>query len=123
MAAAEAASRHAPPGQGEAFVQAGGGDRARCRRDRSQRPQHPPGHQPAEQPFQRLATARSSDGDGHGLGLPIVRAIAAAHGAALATRARRGGGMHVQVSFPASGAAATRREPQTAEARTGIMGL
>ncbi len=75
------------------------------------------------QPFQRLATARSSDGDGHGLGLPIVRAIAAAHGAALATRARRGGGMHVQVSFPASGAAATRREPQTAEARTGIMGL
>ena len=75
------------------------------------------------QPFQRLATARSSDGDGQGLGLPIVRAIAAAHGAALATRARRGGGMHVQVSFPASGAAVTRREPQAAEARTGVMGL
>jgi len=75
------------------------------------------------QPFQRLATARSSDGDGHGLGLPIVRAIAAGHGAALAARARRGGGMHVQVGFPASGAAVTRREPQAAEARTGVMGL
>jgi signal transduction histidine kinase len=75
------------------------------------------------QPFQRLATARRSDADGHGLGLPIVRAIAAAHGATLTTRARPGGGMHVQVSFPASGAAITQREPQTAEARTGIMGL
>jgi signal transduction histidine kinase len=53
------------------------------------------------QPFQRLATTRSSDGDGHGLGLPIVRAIATAHGATLTTRARPGGGLHVQVSFPA----------------------
>jgi signal transduction histidine kinase len=53
------------------------------------------------QPFQRLATTRGSDGDGHGLGLPIVRAIATAHGATLATRARPAGGMHVQVSFPA----------------------
>jgi len=35
------------------------------------------------QPFQRLAAGRSSDGDGHGLGLPIVRAIAVAHGATL----------------------------------------
>src|ERR1700684_3411922 len=73
-----------------------------------------PGIAPGEigrlmQPFQRLATARSSDGDGHGLGLAIVRAIATAHGAALATRARRGGGMHVQVSFPASEAAVTQR--------------
>jgi signal transduction histidine kinase len=53
------------------------------------------------QPFQRLATTRGSDGDGHGLGLPIVRAIATAHGATLATRARPAGGMQVQVSFPA----------------------
>jgi len=75
------------------------------------------------QPFQRLATARSSDADGHGLGLPIVRAIATAHGATLTTRARPGGGMNVQVSFPACGAAITQREPQTAEASTGIMGL
>jgi signal transduction histidine kinase len=67
------------------------------------------------QPFQRLATARSSDGDGHGLGLPIVRAIAVAHGATLATRARPEGGLHVQVSFPVSEAAATQREPQAAE--------
>jgi hypothetical protein len=51
-------------------------------------------------------------------GLPIVRAI----DAALATRAQRGG-MQVQVSFLASRAAVTRREPQAAGARTGVMGL
>jgi signal transduction histidine kinase len=75
------------------------------------------------QPFQRLATTRSSDGDGHGLGLAIVRAIAAAHGAALTARARPGGGLHVQVSFPASGATVTQRKPDTAEAEMGVMGL
>jgi signal transduction histidine kinase len=75
------------------------------------------------QPFQRLATTRSSDGDGHGLGLAIVRAIATAHGGTLTARVRPGGGMHVQVRIPASGAAVTQREPHTAEARTGVMGL
>ena len=65
------------------------------------------------QPFQRLATARSSGGDGYGLGLPIVRAIATAHGAALTTRARPDGGLHVQVSFPADTVIA-RREPHAA---------
>ena len=74
------------------------------------------------QPFQRLATARSSDYGGHGLGLPIVRAIAAAHGATLITRARPEGGLHVQVSFPADTVIA-RREPQAAEAWAGVMGL
>jgi signal transduction histidine kinase len=68
------------------------------------------------QPFQRLAPTRSSDGDGHGLGLAIVRAIASAHGATLTTRARVGGGMQVQVSFPADGAAITQRVPDAAEA-------
>jgi signal transduction histidine kinase len=74
------------------------------------------------QPFQRLAAARSSDGDGHGLGLPIVRAIATAHGAALTTHARPQGGLQVQVSFPA-GASIARREPQAAEVGAGVMGL
>jgi signal transduction histidine kinase len=74
------------------------------------------------QPFQRLATARSSDGAGHGLGLPIVRAIATAHGATLITRARPEGGLHVQVSFPADIVIA-RREQQAAEVWAGVMGL
>jgi len=69
------------------------------------------------QPFQRLATARSSDGEGHGLGLAIVHAIATAHGGTVTARARPGGGMRVQVRFPASGAPVTQREPHTAEPR------
>ena len=54
------------------------------------------------QPFQRLGIARTSNGSGHGLGLSIVRAIATAHGAALTANARPEGGLHIEVSFPAS---------------------
>jgi signal transduction histidine kinase len=75
------------------------------------------------QPFQRLATARSSDGDGHGLGLPIVRAIAAGHGAALTTRARPEGGLHVEVRFLADGAAIARQEAHATDVGAGVMGL
>ncbi len=53
------------------------------------------------QPFQRLTTARTSNGNGHGLGLSIVRAIATAHGATLTTHARPEGGLDIEVSFPA----------------------
>ncbi|MFD4511651.1 sensor histidine kinase [Streptomyces sp. NPDC058457] len=50
------------------------------------------------EPFQRL---RRTAGDGHhGLGLSIVRAIATAHDATLAARARPGGGLIVEISFP-----------------------
>jgi signal transduction histidine kinase len=75
------------------------------------------------QPFQRLASTRSSDGDGHGLGLPIVRAIATAHGAALTTRARPGGGLHVEVSFPVSKAVAAQQDSRAAEAGAGVVGF
>jgi len=75
------------------------------------------------QPFQRLAATRSSDGDGHGLGLPIVRAVATAHGAALSTRARPGGGLHVQVSFPVGGAAITQQDSRAIEAGPGVVGF
>ena len=51
------------------------------------------------QPFQRLG-ARRARGDGHGLGLSIVRAIAAAHGAAITAQPVPGGGLAVAVSFP-----------------------
>jgi len=52
------------------------------------------------QPFQRLGTDRVSHGEGLGLGLSIVQAIADAHGASLAARPRPGGGLNIQVTFP-----------------------
>jgi signal transduction histidine kinase len=53
------------------------------------------------QPFQRHGTDRTRHTGGHGLGLAIVAAIAAAHGAALTAHARPGGGLDITVSFPA----------------------
>jgi signal transduction histidine kinase len=53
-----------------------------------------------QQPFQRLGTARTSHGDGHGLGLSIVHAIATAHGATLAVHPEPAGGLHVTIRFP-----------------------
>jgi signal transduction histidine kinase len=52
------------------------------------------------QPFQRLASTRGNDAEGHGLGLSIVAAIAGAHDAALAVEPRPGGGVRVGVGFP-----------------------
>lgn len=55
------------------------------------------------QPFHRLTPARNGQaGDrGLGLGLSIVEAIAATHRANLTARPQPGGGLTVQVSFPA----------------------
>jgi signal transduction histidine kinase len=53
------------------------------------------------QPFHRLAPDRVGHRDGLGLGLSIVEAIAAAHGANLAIRPRSGGGLEVEVWFQA----------------------
>ena len=53
------------------------------------------------QPFQRLGVARVRNAGGHGLGLAIVRAIADAHDATVTARAREGGGLDIDVSFPA----------------------
>jgi signal transduction histidine kinase len=49
------------------------------------------------QPFQRLGPART--GEGLGLGLSIVRAVATAHNAAVDAQARPEGGLEVRVSF------------------------
>lgn len=52
------------------------------------------------EPFQRLDPGRTHHKDGHGLGLSIVRAIAAAHGAIVSANAPPGGGLCVSVGFP-----------------------
>jgi signal transduction histidine kinase len=54
------------------------------------------------QPFQRLGGVRTANGDGYGLGLSIVRAIADAHGATLTARAQPEGGLDIEVTFPPS---------------------
>lgn len=54
------------------------------------------------QPFQRLNSNPRSFSAGVGLGLAIVEAIATAHGALIAARARSGGGLEIQVGFPAT---------------------
>lgn len=51
------------------------------------------------EPFQRMR--RVADDAHHGLGLSIVRAIAVAHGAALTAHAHPGGGLTVEINFPA----------------------
>lgn len=53
------------------------------------------------QPFQRLGGSRVRNAGGHGLGLAIVRAIADAHDAIVTARAREGGGLEIDVIFPA----------------------
>ena len=52
------------------------------------------------QPFRRLNASSRSFGDGVGLGLAIVHAIAEAHAATLTARAQTGGGLRIDVSFP-----------------------
>jgi signal transduction histidine kinase len=52
------------------------------------------------QPFQRLGPRPARRDGGHGLGLSIVRAIAAAHGATITAEPRPGGGLAIEVAFP-----------------------
>jgi hypothetical protein len=54
------------------------------------------------QPFRRLGHDRTGSQNGHGLGLSIVAAVAAAHGGTLDLRARRQGGLRVQITLPAA---------------------
>ena len=48
----------------------------------------------------RTAGGRTGSQNGHGLGLSIVAAVAAAHSGALALSARPEGGLRVQISLP-----------------------
>jgi signal transduction histidine kinase len=63
------------------------------------------------QPFERLG--RHGDGQGSGLGLSIVQAVAEAHDGTVALGARAEGGLDVRVRVPlASGAAAAANPPR-----------
>jgi signal transduction histidine kinase len=53
------------------------------------------------QPFHRHSSHAGTATDGVGLGLAIVKAIANAHDATLTAQARSGGGLGIDVSFPA----------------------
>ena len=53
------------------------------------------------EPFRQLDGERTRHGGGHGLGLAIVSAVASAHEADLAVRARPDGGLDVTVTFGA----------------------
>ncbi len=52
------------------------------------------------QPFKRLHQDRTGSQNGHGLGLSIVAAVAAAHGGRLDLHARTEGGLRVQIMLP-----------------------
>ncbi len=52
------------------------------------------------EPFQRLGAERTNQGEGFGLGLCIIEAVASAQGAVLSTRALEAGGLSIQVDFP-----------------------
>ncbi|WP_199549734.1 HAMP domain-containing sensor histidine kinase [Streptomyces sp. N35] len=55
------------------------------------------------EPFRRLEARRHAPGEGAGLGLSIVAAIARAHGAVAHAESRAGGGLTVRVTFPLTG--------------------
>jgi signal transduction histidine kinase len=64
------------------------------------------------EPFRQFGTERIRNGEGYGLGLAIVRAIADAHGATLTAHACPQGGLDVKVTF--STCPAQHRVPPTA---------
>ncbi len=60
------------------------------------------------QPFQRHGAERTSHGDGHGLGLSIVEAIATAHGATFSVHPKPAGGLRAEVRFPGASPPSSR---------------
>lgn len=63
------------------------------------------------EPFQRLDRLGSIDATGVGLGLPIVDAVARAHGGRLMLASRPGGGLRAALRLPAASAAGSSHGP------------
>ena len=57
------------------------------------------------EPFKRLGAERTGSENGHGLGLSIVAAVAAAHDGTLELNPRPQGGLRVQITLPTANAA------------------
>lgn len=76
------------------------------------------------QPFQRLAPAHNgrAGGGGLGLGLSIVEAIAAAHGATLTACPQPGGGLTVEVSWMKEAGWPGSADRHSARPGTGVTG-
>jgi signal transduction histidine kinase len=70
------------------------------------------------QPFQRLATDRTNRGEGLGLGLSIVQAIADAHHAIITARPQPAGGLLIEVTFPHLHSAAPIPHPPAASTQS-----
>jgi signal transduction histidine kinase len=64
------------------------------------------------EPFRRLAADRTGSGDGAGLGLSIVSAIAQAHGGQVRATPNPDGGLTVTVAFPVLTAPLPQRSPR-----------
>jgi len=112
------ALRHNVPG-GWAEIETGTADGRAVVRVRNTGPVIPPAEiDRLFQPFQRFGDERVRHGlggalnNGHGLGLAIVRAIAAAHGAELTASPRPEGGLDITVSFPRLGGNAGHEFPR-----------
>ena len=71
------------------------------------------------EPFRRAGADRTRSNDGHGLGLAIVRAVAEAHGATVIAASRLGGGLKVEVRFPASSSTPAGSPLASSGVRTG----
>ena len=63
------------------------------------------------EPFERLDANRRRHVGGLGLGLSIVQAIAAAHGATIDVCPQLEGGLHIDASFRAADASAVAQRP------------
>jgi signal transduction histidine kinase len=71
------------------------------------------------EPFRRAASDRAGQHSGHGLGLSIAAAIAETHGTSIRLNAREGGGLEVEVAFPAAAATIPAIDAGMPERRSG----
>ena len=103
----ENAVRHnQPDGSIKLTLAAGDDQHAQLTVDSSGPPLDPQAVAQLAQPFKRLGQDRIGSQDGHGLGLSIVAAVAAAHNGSLELDARAEGGLRVRIMLP--GAAVER---------------